>query len=113
MKFLAWLPTYSSILMLTLAVPALAQTAPGSDPLFSMKRLSVGAGVERENLLSYASEDLAWAAVIPIAYNVLSPPPGGSGIRLSLTARVSQSFDLNQDTQLWLGARVTLWRGAQ
>jgi len=100
-----------AILAFTLAKPLFAQTT--SDPIFSMKRLSVAAGVERENLLTYANEDLAWAAVLPIAYNVLSPPPGGNGIRLSLTARVSQSFDLNQDTQFWLGARVTLWRGAQ
>jgi hypothetical protein len=101
------------LILLALAVPALAQTPPGSDPLFSMKRLSLGAGVERETLRQYQTEDLAWRAVLPIAYNVLSPPAGGSGIRLSLTARVSQAFDLNEETELWVGARVTLWRGAQ
>jgi hypothetical protein len=110
-SLLAWTMTYSSILAFSLADPAMAQTA--SDPLLSLKRLSVGAGIERENLLAYANEEQAWRAVLPIAYNVLSPPAGAKGIRLSVTARVAQSLDFNAQTELWLGARVTLWRGAQ
>jgi hypothetical protein len=102
-----------TLALLLISATVFAQTPPGSDPLFSMKRLSLGAGVERETLRQYQTEDLAWRAVLPIAYNVLSPPAGGSGIRLSLTARVSQAFDLNEQTELWVGARVTLWRGAQ
>ena len=43
--------------MCAMTGPSYAQ-AP-SDPLFSLKRLSVGAGIERENLLAYASEEQA------------------------------------------------------
>jgi hypothetical protein len=109
---LAWTMIYGSILALTLTAPALAQ-APASDPLFSLKRLSVAAGIEKEVLRDYATDQESWAAVLPIAYNVLSPAPGAQGIRLSLTARAVQSFDTNAKPELWLGARVTLWRGAK
>jgi len=99
-----------TILAFTLAKPLLAQTAPG-DPFFSMKRVSVGFGVEREVLNTYATEDEAWNAVLPVAYNVLSPPAGQQGIRASLSLRVSQSFDINRDPEAWVGIRLS-WRGS-
>src|SRR5574341_202644 len=97
------------VLMCALAAVAAAQT---SDPLFSMKRLSIAVGLEREALHDYLDENLAWRAVLPLAYNVLSPPAGTNGIRLSFTARMSQSFDTNEQPELWLGARITIFRGA-
>ena len=100
-----------AIFLLWLVSVASAQ-APASDPLFSMKRLSAAVGIERESLHDYQDENLAWQAVLPIAYNVLSPPAGEKGIRLSLTARLSQSFNRDEQTELWIGARVTLFRGA-
>lgn len=89
--------------------PAYAQAV--NDPIISMKRLSISAGVEREVLRGYEN-DLAWRVVLPMAYNVLSPQPGAKGIRLSLTARVSQQFDFNQQTECYLGARVSIFRGS-
>ena len=93
--------------------PSWAQVAPpASDPLLSMKRLSIAAGIESELMRDYASGEQHWFGVIPLAYNLLSPPKGEQGFRLSLTARASQSFDLKKRPELFVGARVTLWRGA-
>lgn len=100
-----------SILTLSLPPSLLAQTT--SDPLLSWKRLSITAGIEREVLRDYVNEDQAWCAVLPFAYNVLSPDATNPNRpRISLTARFSQPFDLNVRPEAWVGVRVSLWRGA-
>jgi hypothetical protein len=100
-----------TILTLAFAKPLLAQE-PASDPLFSMKRTSLAAGVDKEVLLSLATDQQEWSGVIAGAYNVLSPKPGASGPRISLTARFSQPFDLDARPSGVIGFRVTLYRGA-
>lgn len=99
-----------TILTLTIAMPLLAQTA--SDHLFSMKRLSLAAGVDKEVLLNLVSDQEEWSGVIAGAYNVLSPKPGATGPRISLTARFSQPFDLDARPSGVVGFRVTLYRSA-
>lgn len=114
MKTLKWLLIATGAVLYSISAPggmAYAQDPPASSPLFCMCRLSIAAGLEREVLRGYAN-DFAWRGVIPVAYNLLSPAPGTNGIRLSLTARASQAFDTSEQTELYLGARVTLWRGA-
>lgn len=96
----------------TAAGPSFAQTAAPSDPLFSMKRLSLAAGVDKEVLLSLATDQEEWSGVIVGAYNVLSPKAGATGPRISLTARFSQPFNLDARPSGVVGFRVTLYRGA-
>lgn len=100
---------FAVLAALAFALPAFAQE-PVNDPLFSLKRLSAAAGVEREVLRSYADEAEAWRAVLPVAYNLLSPQPGQSGIRFSLTARPSIAFHVGASAELYLGARISLLR---
>ena len=100
------------IVLYSLSAKSGVSYAQTSDPLLSWKRLSVAAGVEKEVLLSSSVANESWFAVLPIAYNVLSPPTGKSGLRVSLIARPSQSFETSFRTELFVGARITLWRGS-
>lgn len=100
------------LLMLMFAVVAHTAYAQTSEPLLSVKRLSIAAGVEREVLRNY-DEGFAWRGVLPVAYNLYTPPPGSDGYRVALTFRASQAFDANERPELFIGARVTLWSGAK
>lgn len=99
--------------MVSLAPLAAAQAPERSDPILSMKRLSIAAGVDKEVLLSLASDQEEWLGVIAGAYNVLSPKAGTTGPRISLVARFSQPFNLDARPSGVVGFRVTLYRGAQ
>lgn len=107
---LALFMVYGSILALSLARPLYAQTAPPSDPLLSLKRMSIAAGVDREVLLDPVDEAEKWLGVLGLAYNVLSPP---AGPRVSLIARWSQPFNLDARPSGVIGLRVTLFDGSR
>ena len=97
-----------SILSITLAKPLLAQTA--SDPLLSMKRLSIAAGVDREIIGEAAAPEDRWLGVFSMAYNVLSL---SSGPRVALIARFDQPLSEGSQSYGVVGVRVTLWDGSR
>lgn len=106
MKKLALLMVYGSILALSLAPPLYA----ASDPLLSMKRLSVAAGVDREVLKEPSDPAERWLGVLGLAYNVLSPP---AGPRVSLIARFSQPLSADARPSGVIGVRMTIFDGSR
>lgn len=97
------------------AGPSYAQTpapAPVNDPILSLRRLSIAAGLERE-VLRELTGDKANFGVLALGYNVWSPQPGAAGSRLALTARFAQCFDADERPEGRIGIRYTLFQGAK